>query len=157
MYVKLLFLISQVIFYILDVGVDIKIANEHRSLTFPSNASIAYQASKLLNRKLYIRLDKTFMYPLESLNYEPIHFLLTTTWQILGGLIQSAVILKNMKKQTYIPLIWKVAIIISSFLLMRSLFIYFFSIFIILTSNASIPEKNRILLLVGSVIKQMFV
>jgi hypothetical protein len=97
----------------------------------------------------------SYVSPVEYFNYEPIHFLLTTAWLVLGGLFQSSVLLKNIQNQWYIPLIWKVAIIMSSLFMMGPPFIYFFSIFTILTSNASIPEKKHILFLVGSRIKQM--
>jgi hypothetical protein len=134
MYVKLLSLISQVVFYELDVGVDIKVANQQRKLIFPKNLSLAEQASRLFERTLYInqkpdiesdiesdipgrtgrtdleqtwkpvgqtdsRPDSRAAVVTESLNFQPIHFVLTTTWVILGGLIQSYALLKNVKKQ----------------------------------------------------------
>jgi hypothetical protein len=139
------------------VGVDIKVANQQRSLAFPKTPNIADQVSKLFTRSLYIHEKTSFPSPPfpEYIYYEPIHFILTTTWLVFGGLFQSSAVLKNVSKQPYIPFIWKVAIILSSFFLMGPLFIYFFSIFTILTSNASIPEKKRVLLLVGSMIKQI--
>jgi hypothetical protein len=161
MYAKLLPLISKVLFYELNVGVDIKVANQQRILTFPNSKNtpnIAAQASRLLNSSLYIHL-KTHPTPgsptTESLNYEPSHFILTSAWLILGGLCKSFLVIKHIPSQSYIPFIWKVAIILSSFFLMGPLFIYFFAIFIILTSSAHDCEKKRILLLVGSTIKQM--
>jgi hypothetical protein len=161
MFLKLLGLISQVFFYELDLGVDIKVANQQRNLAFTScnqkDTTIFDQASRLFNRTFYIHLNfhsETYE-PLKSLNYEPIHFILTTAWLVLGGLFQSFVILKNIQKQSYIPLIWKVAIMISSFFLVGPLFIFYFCIYTILISNASTPEKERILLLVGSMIKLM--
>jgi hypothetical protein len=161
MYSKLLPLISQALFYKLDVGIDFKVANQQRNLTFPKTPNIADQASKLLDRSLYIQLKNQLdRYRLhagttEFLNYEPIFFILTSAWLILGGLCQSFVVIKHIAAQSYIPFIWKVAIVLSSFFLMGPLFIYFFSIFIILTSSAPDPEKKRILLLVGSTINHM--
>jgi hypothetical protein len=38
-------------------------------------------------------------YSSQTLRYEPIHFILTTTWLILGGVIQSSVIFRNIQNQ----------------------------------------------------------
>jgi hypothetical protein len=58
MFVKLLSLIFQVLFYELDVGVDIKVANEQYKLVFPNhNLTLLDQASSLLNRTIYINED----------------------------------------------------------------------------------------------------
>jgi hypothetical protein len=169
MLVKILSLISKIIFYELDVGVDIKVAKEQWNLLpFQENSSFDDKANQLLNRTLYIlqndidfdchgvSVKKTSCnYPTESLNYEPVHFLLTVTWLVLGGLFQFLIMLPNLKNQSYIPFIWKVAIGLSSLFVMGPLYIYFFSLFFIATSKASIPDKKRILLMVGSMVKQM--
>jgi hypothetical protein len=168
MYTKLLSLISQIIFYEVDLGVDFKVANQQRNLIFSDTLNIYGQANQLLNKTFYVHsyetpyrnltMDEPVDYDLiniEYLYYEPMHFLLTATWLVLGGFFQSFVVLKNIQNQTYIPLIWKLAIIISSLFMMGPLFIYFFCIFVIITSDASIPEKKLILILVGFIIKQM--
>jgi hypothetical protein len=35
----------------------------------------------------------------EELNYEPIHFVLTSTWLVMGGLFQTCVVLRNIQNQ----------------------------------------------------------
>jgi hypothetical protein len=160
MYAKLLLLFSQVLFYELDYGVDIRISNQQRNLIFSSHnikaLDIADQARRFFNKTLYIKQSKINKFEtLVSFNYEPIHFILTTAWLVMGGLFQSFVVLKSIQDQPYIPIIWKVAIVISTFFLIGPLFIFYFSIFILLNSNTSIPEKKRIILLVDSRNKQI--
>jgi hypothetical protein len=119
MFVTLLCLISRVIFFELDVGVDIRVANQKRksSLKIVKDSTeipnIAEQFSCLFDRDLYVFKDNTYSTPLESLDFEPIHFLLTTAWLLSGGIIQSVVLMKNIRNQSYIPFIWKAAIIMS--------------------------------------------
>jgi hypothetical protein len=153
---KILSLISKILFYELDLGVDVKVANQQWNLLpFQENSSFDDKASLLLNRTLYITQNKVLFSKAvtESLNYETVHFLLTITWLVLGGLFQSLIVLPNLKNQYYIPFIWRVAIRLSSLFLMGPLYVYFFSSFFIVTSKASIPEKQSILLKVGSMIK----
>jgi hypothetical protein len=158
MYMKLVPLIFRVFFYALDFGSDIKVANQQRKLTFSShnleNLSIADQATSFFNRTFYKYIQLESDIKILSLNYEAIHFIMTTAWLVLGGMFQTSVIVKNIQNQAYIPLIWKVAIIMSSVFMMGPLFISYFSIFTILVSNGSILDKKRSLLLVGSIIKQ---
>jgi hypothetical protein len=151
MYVKLLSLVCQVLFYELDVGVDIKVAKEQHDLTFfgPRTNQTIFSKEMYTNKGVS---SKDL-----NLNYEPFHFLLSSAWLILAGLFQSLIILTNIKKQKYIPLIWKLAIGVSSFFLLGQLFIYYFAIFTIFASNASIPEKKRIVFLVGSIVNQYFI
>jgi hypothetical protein len=151
-----------------------KVANQQRHLSFLSENHTFLATQNIVDQargaRGFFSLDFYFekgvnwhwshrntnpAFLIQSIKYEPIHFLLTTTWMLLGGLIQFLVILRNIRIQPYIPLIWKAAIISSSFFLMGPLFIYFFCIFTILTSNASIPEKKNIILLVGSINKHM--
>lgn len=118
------------------------------------NLSIADQATSFFNRTFYKYIQLESDIKILSLNYEAIHFIMTTAWLVLGGMFQTSVIVKNIQNQAYIPLIWKVAIIMSSVFMMGPLFISYFSIFTILVSNGSILDKKRSLLLVGSIIKQ---
>jgi hypothetical protein len=91
MFTKLLSLIVKIIFYEVDLGVDIKVANQQHNIIFPNNPTICAQADKLLNRTFYVhsynmshKLIDFQTDTIEYLYYEPMHFLITTAWLVLG-------------------------------------------------------------------------